>query len=209
MVFWIGILVAAGFACFAYKKGFYETCVMLFNIVISIYLAVFLRPVIADIIPAADSTAYNCAWTMIAIATAAFLILYAISYVFLTGQFAISFARIFDTLGAAFLGFLAGYLIYSFLCLLISITPISENTFVKKIGFSNQPHQAGLLHTYWWCNQVDKIVSASGSEYTAEQLVSELLSSVEQKSRPKPGKPVQPSEPNDAETTVIEETPPT
>lgn len=199
MVFWIGILVAVVFACFAVRTGFYEMCVMLFNIVVAIYLAVFLRETIADIVGTAGSTAYNNALIMAATAIVPFLILHGISYIFLTGQFNISFPKILDTFVAAFLGFLAGSLVYSFLCLLICTTPLSQNTFVKKIGFTNQASQAALSHTYWWCNQVNKIVSHADGECTTEQLVSELLKSIEPKSRQRPSKPIQAPDPNNTE----------
>lgn len=41
MAFWIGLLVAIIFAAMAIKVGLYETWAMLFNIIISVYLAVF------------------------------------------------------------------------------------------------------------------------------------------------------------------------
>ena len=119
MAFWIGILVSIVFVCLAIKVGFYEMWVMLFNITISIYLAIFLRPIIADVVPMPGDAKYNDAITVIAIGIVAFLILHAISYVFFTGQFNVSCPKIFDILGAGFLGCLAGYLVWSFVILLV------------------------------------------------------------------------------------------
>ena len=209
MCSWIAILTAIAFACFAIQKGFYETCTMLFNIVIAIYLAVFLNPTITHIAPATASTACNCALTLAATAIGAFLILHVISYIFLTGQFKISFSKISDTIGAAALGFVAGCLLCSFISLLICITPASRNTLVKKMGLSNQPDQANLAHTYWWCTKVNMIASRRDSEHSAEQITSELLKKFEPKRRITPGKPLQPTEPNDMETPVIKEKQPT
>jgi len=209
MCSWIAILTAIAFACFATQKGFYETCTMLFNIVIAIYLAVFLNPTIADIAPATARTAANCALTLAATAIGAFLILHVISYIFLTGQFKISFSKISDTLGAAALGFIAGCLICSFVSLLICITPASRNTLVKKIGLGNQPDQANLSHTYWWCSKVNMIASRHDSKQTAEQITTELRKRFEPKQQTTPEKPPQPTEPNDMETPVIKEKQPT
>ncbi|HCO95296.1 MAG TPA: hypothetical protein DIU00_15330, partial [Phycisphaerales bacterium] len=125
MVFWTGILAGGLFAWFAIRIGFYEMWAMLFNIIISIYIAVFLTPVIIDIIPAAGDTSYGNALTMVTAAIGVFLILYVITYLFLTGQFKVSFPRIFDTLGTSVLGFLAGFLIWSFAAALICATPAS------------------------------------------------------------------------------------
>ncbi len=79
MVFWIGILFGCLFVWLAVKKGFYETWILLFNIIIAVYLAVFLGPVIANVVPVARGSAYNNALCMMIPGVGAFLILYGIS----------------------------------------------------------------------------------------------------------------------------------
>ena len=44
--FWIGILVAVLFAYSAIKLGFYHTWTMLFNLVIAVYVALRISPMI-------------------------------------------------------------------------------------------------------------------------------------------------------------------
>lgn len=202
MAFWLGILVGGLFAWFAIKLGFYETWAMLFNIIISIYLAVFLRPVIVEVVPAAGDTPYSGVLIMSATAIISFLILHGISYTFLTGQFNVSFPKILNTLGTGFLGFLAGFLVWSFASLLISATPISQNTFVNGLGFDSQFEQSNMPYISWWCNLVNTVVSSQDSEHTAEEAISELLKSVEKKETAVQGKP---AEPNDVETGTTEE----
>ncbi len=202
MTFWIGILVAAAFAWLAVKTGFYETWAMLFNIVISIYLAIYLRPIIVDTVPSAGDTPYGNALTMAATAIAVFLILHGITYVFFTSQFSISFPKIFDTLGAGFLGFLAGFLVWSFVSLLICTTPISQNSFVKGIGFENQFKQNNASVICWWCNLVNTAVSSRSGEYTSEEAISELLKSAEPKAQ---AEPAEPAESGDVETGITEQ----
>lgn len=205
MVFWIGILTGAILAGFAVKKGFYETWAMSFNLVISIYLAVFLTPVITDIVPAAGNTPYGNTLTMLATAIAAFLILYGISYTFLTGQFSVSFPKILDTVGAGFLGFWAGFLIWSFVSLLICASPLSQNAFAERIGFDNP--QTSISYISWWGSMVNTIVSSQDSDVTSEQVIAELLKSVERKKpgRPKPAEPPVAVEPDEVETGIPEE----
>ena len=202
MAFWFGILVAGLFVWFAVGIGFYEMWVMLFNIVISIYLAVFLRPMIIVIIPAVGNTRYSNALTMIAIAIASFSILHGISYTFITSQFKVSFPRIFNTLGAGFLGFLAGFLVWNFVSFLIFITPISQDTFVRGIGFNDEFQQSNILVICRWCDLVNTVVSSQDSEYTTEQAVSGLLKSTEPELQVEPAEQ---AEPNDVETDVSEE----
>lgn len=215
MVSWLGILVGVIFVWFAIKMGFYETWTMLFNIVISIYLAVFLSPVIADIVPMAGDTLYSDALTMIATAVVFFLILHGVSYVFITGQFNVTFPKVFDVLGTGFLGFLAGFLVASFVSFLICITPISQNSFVKSIGFGSQFQQTNVSVICWWCDLVNKVVSHQDSKYTTQEAISGLLKNVEKKraraervAPAEPNKPVEPNEPigavepNNAEAAI-------
>ncbi|MBA7663537.1 hypothetical protein ES703_71582 [subsurface metagenome] len=205
MVFWIGILVGGAFAWFAIKRGFYETWALVFNIVIAIYLAVFLGPVIADIVPSAGDTLYGNALCMLATAIGSFLILHAISYTFLTGQFSVPFQKIFDTLGTGFLGFLAGFLVWSFVGLLIYTTPISQQPIVKEIGFGSQFQQTNVGYISWWCNLVNSVVASQDKKYTTEQVISGLLKNAESKVQGKTAKKAEPNEPaapGDVETGI-------
>jgi hypothetical protein len=194
MIFWLSILVGGVFAYFAIKIGFYEMWIMLFNIVISIYLAVFLRPIIANIAPIGD-TSYSSVLAMLAIAVVSFLILHGISYISLTGQFSIPFPKIFDTLGAGFLGFSAGFLIWSFASFLIAITPISQISFVKENGFGRQFQQTNIPYLCWWCNLVNNAVSSADDTHATEQMINDLLKKAEEKAQRKP--PPQQNEPKE------------
>jgi len=200
MVFWVGILVGGLFAYFAIKKGFYEMWALGFNIIISIYLAVLLGPVVADIIPT-GAASYNKAVTMLATAAASFLILHGISYTLITGQFSISFPKIVDVVGAGLFGFLIGFLVWSFISLLIMTTPITKNTLAKEIGFDAQVQQTSISYVSWWCNTVNKVVSSGDGKQATQKAIGWLLES----SKPKAKAPViGTSEPNEAEPNTAE-----
>jgi len=198
MIFWTGALVGVIFAYFTVKIGFYEALVLLFNIVISVYLAVYLRPILVNV-PAIGDAPCCDALSMFGTAIATFLILHGISYTFLTGQFNIPFPRVFDTLGAACLGFLAGFLIWSFVSLVICITPASQHPVMKGIGFGGrQFEQSNAPYLYWWCDLVNVIVSEQEAEHPTKQAVSQLLKSIEERAKAKTTKPVElpkPAEP--------------
>lgn len=207
MVFWVGILVGGALAWFAIKLGFYQTWVLVFNIIISIYLAVYLQPIVANI-AAVGNTPYSNALAMVVVALASFLVLHGVSYTFLTGQFNVSFPKVFDTLGAGFLGFLAGFLVWSFLSLLIYITPASRNNFVKGIGFTNEFQQTSVSYISRFCGLVNALVAAQGNEDSAEQTIHKLLKNAAPKARAKRvelEKPVEPAEPNEPETSIEEQ----
>ena len=208
MAFWIGILAGSLFVCYTLKIGFYETWAMLFNLVISIYLGVHLQPIISRIIPAAADTPYGNALTVLAVAAGSFLILHGITCVFFTSQLTISFPKIFDVLGTGLLGFLAGFLVWSFVTLLISITPISQQPIAKEIGFGSQFEQTNVPYICRWCNLVSMVVSRQDKEITSEQVISGLLKSQTKKAPAKMAKPAEsdkPAEPNDAKESIGEE----
>ena len=195
MVFWIGILIGCLFAWLAVKMGFYETWVLLFNIVIAVFLAVFLGPVIANIVPVARESAYNNALCMIIPAVGAFVILHGISYTLFTGQYSVPFPKTIDTLVAGFFGFLTGLLVWFFLSLLISITPVSQHTFVSEFDFAGGFKERGMPYISWWCDIVNSMVASENSDVTSEQVINALLKSAEPKPPTGPAEPNEPAEP--------------
>jgi uncharacterized membrane protein required for colicin V production len=195
MAFWLAILAGALFAWVATRFGFFETWAVMFNIVVSVYAAVFLAPVITDAVPAAGETAWGTALTLAAIAIGAFLILHGTTYAFITGQANVSFPKIFDTVLAGVLGFLAGFLVLSFTALLICVTPISRDNLINKAGLGRQSQQANIAYICWWCDLVNTVVSDRDDKVTSKQAVDELLSAAQPKPKPETGERAEPNEP--------------
>jgi hypothetical protein len=175
MIFWVGILVGGVFAWLAVRMGFFETWAMLFNIIISVYLGILLGPMLVEIIPGAAGTPYSKVLGMISAAIVAFLILHCISYTFFTGQLTMSFPGIFNSLGAAFLGFLAGFLVWSFAILLVCMTPVSKYDIVKGLGFGGSSQQTSISYMSWWCDLVHKAAASEGDKITCQERIRELL----------------------------------
>ena len=185
MIFWIGILIGATLAYHAIKIGFYETWVSLFNIIIAVYLSIFLTPIVVELIPTAgEDTPYATLLTLISIAAAVFLILHGIAYIFFTSQFKVSFPKTFNILLSAFLGFWAGLLIWSFITILIAVTPITENSFVKRLGFSHQAYQPSINYLAWWCDKLNNVISTSDSKHTTSHVIELLLEKPDEKTPP-------------------------
>jgi apolipoprotein N-acyltransferase len=178
MVFWLGILVGAVFAWFAVRIGFYGMWTMLFNIIISVYLAIYLQPVVVNV-PGLGDTLYTNALAMVGTAIAVFLILHSISYAFLTGQLIPTFPKVFNTLGTGFLGFLAGFLVWSFVALLVYVTPISQNAFIKSIGLGKF-QETSISCISRGCGLVNAL-SFQDKQCSAEETISQLLTSVEER----------------------------
>jgi hypothetical protein len=200
MVFWASILAGGLFAWLATRVGFYETWTMLFNIVISVYTAVFLTPAIADIAPAAGDTEYGTALSLAVTATGAFLILHGISCVFLTGQFKVSFAKVFDLVFAGVLGFLAGCLVFSFAAFVIAATPISQNSLANRLGFNSRSQRSNTAYICWWCDAVDLVASSPGRTTTSKQILDELLGSAQWETKDEAEEQTEPNQPPTAES---------
>jgi hypothetical protein len=176
MVFWIGILFAAGFAYSAVKLGFYHAWTTLFNVVIAAYIGIQLGPMLEDFVPAAGGQ-YCKTLAVLAAGAGTFLILHGISYVFLIGQFEVTFPRGFNTLVSPVLGFLAGFLMWSFASLVICTAPFSENAFMKDFGFDSKGFEEAKMQPYlvWWCSLVDKVAASEDGKADAEQAIKDLL----------------------------------
>jgi uncharacterized membrane protein required for colicin V production len=209
MVFWFGILTGGLFIWFAMKIGFYEMLAMFFNIIISIYVAIFLSPVILDIIPEAGDIPCSNALALAVLGVGTFFVLYGITYVFLTGQFKVSFPKSFDILLAGVLGFLAGFLVLSFAAFVITITPISQNRFIKQIGLNRTSQQANISYICFWCDSVNSIVSAPDSKITSKQAVEHLLGEAQSKTPEKEAGQTVISAPDESENSNVERQPDT
>jgi hypothetical protein len=176
IVFWIGILIAAGLAYSATKLGFYHAWTMLFNVLIAVYMGIRLGPVIEELVPVAGGP-YGRTLAVLAAGTGTFLILHGISYIFLIGQFEVTFPRGLNTLGSALLGFLAGFLMWSFAVLVVCTTPFSENASVKEIGFDSKTFEEAKMQPYlvWWCGLVDRVVASGDGKADTAQVIRDLL----------------------------------
>jgi uncharacterized membrane protein required for colicin V production len=166
MVFWIAILVGVLFVWLTVRMGFYETWVLLFNIVLSMYVAIFLAPKVVELAPTPGGAAsYGTALSLTVLAGGCFAVLQGLSYVFLTAQFSIPFPRIFDILLSGVLGFLAGFLALSFVALVLATTPLAENKMAAGIGLGRQSQQANISCIARCCDLIHSF-AGPGSQAT-------------------------------------------
>ena len=176
MVFLIAILTGVLFVWLAVRMGFYETWVLSFNIVIAIYVSVFLAPTVAKLAPGEGGlSSYGTALSMVVLAGGCFAILHGLSYVFLTGQFSIPFPRLFDILLSGALGFVAGFLILSFLALVLMTTPLAQREIIRTLGLSASSQQANLSCIAWCCDRVHGIASGANDDGATQAAVHRLL----------------------------------
>jgi hypothetical protein len=197
MVLLAGILVGGFCIWFAVKIGFYETWAMLFNIVIAIYIALFLAQPVMDFLPEEASNIRSCeALTLTVLAIGSFLILYGLTYILFTSQFKVTFPKIFDILFAGLLGFFGGFLLLSFAALIIFLTP-----FGGYAGIENDSVEYNMSGTYWLFDGIHSIVSSPDNEIITEKVVKQLLNKSKpetQNINPQQADPDKPIKTNDA-----------
>jgi hypothetical protein len=199
MVFWIAIVSGVLFAWLAVRLRFYATWVLLFNILVSMYVAIFLAPMVAEFAPVAGGAAsYGLTLSVVALAGGCFAILHGLSYVFLTGQFNIPFPRMFDILLSGLLGFVAGFLVLSFVALAFTTTPLAQQKMVSSIGFDEQAQQANITCLTRSCNLIHALAGGDGVKNTPQVAIRRLMDAGRKvESKPKEPKP-DPNEPPSA-----------
>ena len=112
---------------------------------------------------------------MIALAGGCFAILYGLSYVFLTGQFDIPFPKVLDILVAGLLGFLTGFLVLSFVALVVTVSPLAKHKVLSSLGFSRQGQQANINCIAWCCDRVHSVARFEPSDNATEEAIDRLL----------------------------------
>jgi len=191
MVLLAGILVGGFCIWFAVKIGFYETWAMLFNIVIAIYIALFLAQPIVNILPEEASSNQSCeALTLIVLAIGSFLILHGLTYILFTSQFKVTFPKLFDILFAGFLGFFGGFLLLSFAVLIIFLTPFGEYA-----GIEDDSVEYNMSSAYWLFDGIHSIVSSPDNEITTEKVIKQLLNKSQPDTQNKNSQQAEPDNP--------------
>jgi hypothetical protein len=196
MVFWIAVLTGALFVWLAVRRGFYETWALLFNLIVSIYVSVFLAPAVARFVPMPGGAAWCTALSMLVLAGGTFAILHGLSWVFLTGQFSVRFPSLFDVVFSGILGFAAGFLILSFAALALSTTPLAQHKFVTTLGLGRDGQKANVVGIARCCDLIHSVAGFADSG-TSHAAIAKLLETSDElaandEPRPEPNEPHSP-----------------
>jgi len=185
MAFWFAILGGALFAWLSVRRGFFEIWGLAFNSLISIYLAIFLAPDVALCASTTGSaSAYSLALSMIVLAGGCFAILYGLSYVFLIGQFRVSFPEVIDILLAGAVGFFAGFLVFSFVSIVIATAPLPHHKWIKSVGLTpdaRSPSVAGIVRC---CDLIHSVVGNEAGQTPTRSAIERLLANTEEAEPP-------------------------
>jgi len=202
MIFWFGILLALITTALTAKKGLFETWTLFFNVVMAVYLALTLGPVLKGLLGVSRSGGE--ALVMLGTAVACLTVLYIFSYVIFLSQFHVTLPKALDIAGGGLFGFLTGFLAWSFIAFLIFISPLSLYKVVNKIGFNSTSTQSCTGYMKWWTGVIHAVVSEDGREESIDQKLAALGESADKAIRAATTV-VEPNEPPaPAETITVE-----
>ena len=196
MIFWIAVLIGLLLLYLATRIGFFETAVLSFNLLTSIYVGIYATPSLIDLVPSAANFAYGAATTVAAISLICFVFLYVLSYILLTGQFKVAFPKLFDVLLSGSIGFGTGMLLVSYAVFVASIMPFAQS--IRLLDKTNIKANISLLSVC--CDQVQGLVGTSGVPEQTEELLAQIRQRAQAYSSPaiEDTDPNQPIEPNGA-----------
>ena len=180
----IGILVGIGFAYYGFKRGFFEMGGNFFNLLISVYLALFLRPLIIEHFSEAGGSWLGNTLVIFLPGVGIFFILYGISYVAF-GQFNIELPKWFDISLGSLTGFLGGLLIWNCLILLLSITPLSNSNVANKVGLSRYSVENKPSYICFWGDFINLFAGSADANRSTEQVIAGIFTSIEESSKTK------------------------
>jgi hypothetical protein len=201
MVILVGIIAGLIFAWVAIRMGLYVTWSVMFNLVISIYTAISLGPVVADKLPLEGG--FGAAVILVGLAAAVFTVLQGTCYLFITSQYEMSFPKLFDSVTSGIIGFLAGMLIISFLNLPFGIIRqglSAENNYEESSQLGNS------AYLDFWYNAMHSLVGTKENTQT-EKLVAEIIKNTNKtkkvKATTKAVEAVEVVEPNEPEVEKV------
>jgi hypothetical protein len=172
MFFWLAVLAGLALASWAaLRAGLYETLALFVNIVVAVYLSLFVTPTLVDLVPAAADVPHGGLVAVAAVAIATFLVLHLLCFSILTGQFKVSFPKLLDGPLAAGLGFFAGFLVVAFLTTLLAFVPGPGGS---GSLVSNNDQTVNRSYLCWWCDRVHALVGSSASAHPTKDSLDRL-----------------------------------
>lgn len=160
------------FALIGYRRAWYAGWPCLFNLLIAVYLSIMITPQVVDKIPIIREYLADYSYAAFAFLTAIiiFVILDLFSFRFFTSASTVPFPKIVDGAGAAILGFFTGSVIAGFLLFLITITPLSNYSFVKSFCLERRTASCCNCAVLTSCNFIHDVSLQPDPEAVAKQM---------------------------------------
>jgi hypothetical protein len=175
VVFWLALLVGALFARTGIRIGFVKTWIVLFNVVVAVYIAVAVTPVFCDMFSRPRAGSDVPALALFGIASGACAALHAVAYAMFRGGVVLSLPKAVESVGAGLLGFCLGFLLVSFLGLVICLAPFAQHPLALQAGLGPQSQQTNLLSVCWSFDVVNAVVNSGERRISGRDAIVELL----------------------------------
>ena len=157
MILSLAVVVGILFAVIGVRKGFFGTWIVLFNILISIYIGVMLSPTLVAFRPDMEQQRYYLSAFTAMTSFMLFIVLQTI-VIGCFGDLAECFCpKVFDTVGAAILGFLGGFCVFSFVFFIVCIMPLSKTPSMKSVCGDGTLTPVGVVGVVKACDFVSTV----------------------------------------------------
>jgi hypothetical protein len=206
MILLIGIIFSLVFMAVTLKKGLYVGWVRLVNVVLAIYMSVFLTPGVSRSSDYITESHYGYPVCMIIIAAAMLVILHAFTTTFLTGILKITFPKILNIAGSAMLGFLCGLLVWSYLCFVLLLTPLPHNSIGRTFNVPAQLVRSSVPPLRYTCGIVN-FLSFQPDKANAAKVLDSLLYVEDEKAPHRHKEPVEEEQPADVNEATHDDKP--
>lgn len=173
MIFWIGIAVGAFLAWCATQSHFVKSWVLLFNLVIAVYIAVFTAPLVTHDLVEAQQTAYGHALALLAIVGGALFALCNICFMLMPDDKDVDLPEALNTILCGAVGFLGGMLVWSFLVVLIYVSPLGETNFARQCGLTRDRRPTSVSFLCACCDVVH-LVASNGSVRSSGDVIDKM-----------------------------------
>jgi uncharacterized membrane protein required for colicin V production len=180
MILLIGLIIGLVCGMIAAKTvGFVSAWARLFNTGVAVYIAIYMTPTIAASASIIGENVYGPVLCAGILGVVIFVILSIICSAIL-GDLKIDMTKLFDSLGGGVLGFANGMLVWGFLCLLLSISPLANSSFVKETSDPKEVRQM-------WSSSVGVDVAILGVlSWDSPRPLAKVVDTIMRISAPKP-----------------------
>jgi|GEM_PF-3177525 len=193
MLLLVGLVIGliCGLAA-AKAAGFVSSWVRLFNTAVAVYVTVYTTPMLVSSVTLINEHTYGPVLSAIVISVVTFIILNSICMVVM-GELKIEMPKLLDGLGGGAMGFANGMLVWGFLLLLLSISPLAASSMVKQVCSEDEVQQLWLSSVGTSVAALD-FITFQNEPPSLCKVVEQLAKAAQPKPKPGKEKPATPTD---------------
>ena len=177
MVLLSAMIGGAVAAWYARRAGLFACWTAFLNVVLSIYLGIFLAPTIIPTCATGVGVGFAPAVSVFGAGLTAFAATYGLCRTCLSGCLRLELTKICDAALAPALGFLTGFLTVSFFTFVACLTPWSQSAAFQTVGLDAKSQPFNISFIAWWCDTIHDFAGSSENWQTTRETMTKLLQS--------------------------------